>query len=98
MIAPLIAAASRVAGCPQAVILGDQRRADICRARHAAQWLACQQGNSLMKIGRVFHRDHASIIHARRRVDAVTAPAERAALLQVSPDVAIGWIAERLAM
>lgn len=61
-------------------LLGEARAAHIALARHMAMHL-CRElhGHSLPRIGRVFHRDHTSVLHATRRITALlkTDPALR---------------------
>lgn len=52
-------------------ILGVTRNAKITKARHAAIYRARQErpDMSLPQIGRVFRRDHTSILHAIRKIE-----------------------------
>lgn len=53
-------------------LIGPRRDVHIVRARHEAIWLARQRFDpplSLPQIGRAFHRDHTTILHAIRKVD-----------------------------
>ena len=57
-------------GVSQSLILSDQRAAHIARPRAIAIWLCCHvTGKSLPQIGRVFDRDHTSILAAREKVE-----------------------------
>lgn len=50
-------------------ILGDRRDLKTVEARHIAMYLACKlTTNSLPAIGRIFKRDHTSVLHARERI------------------------------
>lgn len=60
----IVAAVSHQTGIPQAEILGQSRVRDVAKARQAAMALARRQGYSYPQIGRVFQRDHTTIIHA----------------------------------
>jgi chromosomal replication initiator protein len=56
-------------------LLSDRRAARLVRARHVAIWL-CRRltTHSLPAIGRQFgDRDHTSVMHALRRIDALMA-------------------------
>jgi hypothetical protein len=97
MISDLITAAATIANCTRATMLSGQRRADLVRARHAAMWLAVQTGASLPVTGRAFHRDHTSILHAVRKVDAIVKNREsKEALVRMKPETAIAWLANAL--
>jgi chromosomal replication initiation ATPase DnaA len=51
-------------------LLGEARTADIARVRQIAMWLARKTtGRSYPFIGRVFGRDHSTVIHAMRTVE-----------------------------
>ena len=51
-------------------LLGPSRMATFVLARHVAMWLCSVKGiSSLSEIGRVFNRDHTSVLHGVRRVD-----------------------------
>lgn len=53
-------------------IYGDSRRADIVLARQIAQWRVSEElGYSTSVVGRHFNRDHASIIHSLKKIDAM---------------------------
>ena len=57
-------------GTRRELILSNQRYAEIMRPRHVAVYIACQvvTNLSLTEIGRVFKRDHSSMIHARDKI------------------------------
>ena len=64
----LLEDAAREAGVPAAVILGPSRRRAIAWPRMRAMARAhLDYGFSLPAIGRVFRRDHTSVLHAVRR-------------------------------
>jgi chromosomal replication initiation ATPase DnaA len=63
----LVEDAAREAGCSVAVILGHQRRIEAVRARWRAMRRAYDAGYSLPQIGRVFNRDHSTVLHAVRK-------------------------------
>jgi chromosomal replication initiation ATPase DnaA len=93
----LVAAAAQAAMVPLAVMLSRQRGARLAAHRAAAMWLAANRRATLPQVGRAFGRDHTTVIHALRRVDAVIhGQAERDALLVMQEAVAIKWIAVAL--
>lgn len=56
-------------------IMGRSRMAHLCRARELMWFIAHENGASLPQIGRVFGRDHTTILHGirnekRRRINA----------------------------
>jgi len=65
---------STVYGIPARLIMADDRRRDITRARWAA-FAAVQQatGASLLEIGRYFGRDHTTVLNGIRKHKARTA-------------------------
>lgn len=67
----LVEDAAREAGCTVAQILGPQRSRTITEARWQAMLAAYEGGFSLPQIGRVFNRDHTTVLHAVRRKSAV---------------------------
>ena len=65
----VIAAAVTASGIPRRVLTGAQRRHALVAWRQAAMEVAAQAtGYSLTVIGRVFGRNHTTVIHARRSV------------------------------
>jgi len=51
-------------------ILADRRNQGAIRPRHVAMWLACRASRqSTVVLGRVFRRDHTTIIYARDNID-----------------------------
>lgn len=51
-------------------ILSRSRRRRFTLPRHVAMWLCLRSGKrSTTQIGRLFGRDHTSVMHARRHVD-----------------------------
>lgn len=50
-------------GVPDYEILGESRIREFVRARQYAMWKCREQGYSFPEIGRVFNRDHTTIIH-----------------------------------
>lgn len=71
-VAAVIDAVAQQFGTTRELILSNQRYASIMRPRHVAAYLACQVVThlSLAEIGRVFNRDHSSMIHARDKIAA----------------------------
>lgn len=59
-------------GVGRPALLGEPRAAHIALARHVAMHL-CRDlhGYSLPLIGRAFNRDHTSVLHACRRIEAL---------------------------
>jgi len=68
----IVAEASRASGISTADIYGARRTARVARARHIAMWLVRKCTDlSLMEIGEHFGgRDHGTVMHACRNVDA----------------------------
>lgn len=68
-----IAITSLAYGVPVSSLKGDTRRSDIVRVRHAGMWCARElTGRSLPFIGERFgKRDHTTVMHACRRMDAL---------------------------
>ncbi|MBX3506917.1 MAG: hypothetical protein KF895_15670 [Parvibaculum sp.] len=55
---------------PYEQLLNDQRQMALVEARHAAFWAAKRfTHRSLPAIGRVFRRDHTSVLHGARRIE-----------------------------
>jgi len=56
-------------GFSELEILSDRRKRPLTRARHAAMWI-CHEATtrSLPQLGRAFHRDHTTVLHAVRLV------------------------------
>lgn len=55
---------------PTENLRGRSRRADIVRARHAAMYAVRQHTDlSYPAIGRLFNRDHTTVIHAVTRIE-----------------------------
>lgn len=71
MVRDVIAAACRASGYTRQEMLSARRTPRIVGWRHAAMEVAGQlSGKSLPQIGRIFGRDHSTIISARRAVAA----------------------------
>lgn len=69
LIRDVLAAAERASGLGAGRITGTSRLPDVVDWRFAAIEVAVQTtGASLQAIGRVFSRDHTTVLHARRRV------------------------------
>ena len=61
-----------VYACPVDDIMGHSRNADIIEARHHAMWLCAKETSlSYPQLARAFRRDHTTILHAVRRVNAI---------------------------
>ena len=54
-----------------AQVTGSERGRDVVRARMVAAWLLRQDGRSYPEIGRALGKDHTTVMHAVKRVDAV---------------------------
>ena len=64
-ISDLVTIASRLSGISEADIRGTSRLRAICRVRQGVMYAAFLQGkHSLAGIGRIFGKDHSTIIHA----------------------------------
>ena len=62
----LITIASRLSGISEADIRGTSRFRPICRVRQAVMYAAYLQGvHSLAQIGRIFGKDHSTVIFTR---------------------------------
>jgi hypothetical protein len=76
-------------GLTAAEVTSLQRRAEVMAARHELYWLgAVEHGLSLPQIGRTMKRDHTSVLHGVRSVNATFLRVfglEGAAALAVSP-------------
>jgi chromosomal replication initiation ATPase DnaA len=66
----LMRLAVEITGLPSGEMLGPCRSAPVAVARHFAWWLVrnSRPDLSLPALGRIFHRDHTSIIHGLKRV------------------------------
>lgn len=61
-------------GVPVEEILGSRRTSRVAKARHEAIWRVKNATNwSLPRVGRMFHRDHSSVLHAIRRMETLRA-------------------------
>jgi hypothetical protein len=68
-ISDFVAASAHVTGVQPHQIVGDQQASEIVLARHLAVAAAASEtGRSLPAIGRIFHRDHTTILHAVRKI------------------------------
>jgi hypothetical protein len=63
-------AVARECGFALADILGPSRKKKLTLARQIGMWLALQTGLSFPVIGRMFNRDHTTVLHAKRKIDA----------------------------
>jgi chromosomal replication initiation ATPase DnaA len=64
------------AGITLAQILGAQRSQKYVQPRHIAMWRASRETRaSLSEIARTYNRDHTSVLHALRKVEAKLATA-----------------------
>lgn len=71
MVRNIVCRVAREAGVTPDDIYGDSRKAHIARARAAAMHLSRKRlGYSYPKLGKIFNRDHTTIIHAINRVQA----------------------------
>lgn len=69
-----------VTGVSRAELMGPRRRAHLTKARQIGMWLAIRfTGQSLLEVGRRYGKDHTTVLHAVRRLDAVMAALEMAA-------------------
>jgi hypothetical protein len=65
----LITIASRLSGVSEADIRGGARFQGICRVRQAVMFAAyAQRVHSFPQIGKVFKKDHSTVIHAKNVV------------------------------
>ncbi|MEY9719785.1 hypothetical protein ABIA22_002275 [Sinorhizobium fredii] len=65
--AKMICFAARV---PWDLVIGKSRRRDLTGLRNRIAWELRQRGLSFPQIGAILNRDHTSILHSVRRVDA----------------------------
>ncbi len=67
----IVAVCSEQAGISAEAILGDSRNQIVVLARQQAMWLAAKEtGLSYVSIGKIFNRDHTTVLHAVRRENA----------------------------
>jgi len=73
-----------------------KRQGAVVRPRHVAMWIARQvTGHSLPEIGRAFgNRDHTSILHALRRIEALLATEAAAGIWALLSEVDRGKAGE----
>lgn len=66
----VLTAVSRAGPYSEAQILGPRRDTDLVEWRQAAHYIAAEGSNrvSLPQVGRVFNRDHTTILHSRNKV------------------------------
>jgi hypothetical protein len=82
----VVEASAAYFGLPAADVLGSGRAADVALARQVAMFL-CRRllGLSLPAVGRVFDRDHSTVLHAARKVEGLTqSRAASAAVVRVA--------------
>jgi hypothetical protein len=65
----IVRAVAAAAGISEQELLGERRYGPLTLARHAAMWLIKQRQPeyTLARIGRLFNRDHTSVLHAIKR-------------------------------
>lgn len=58
---------------PTSAVLSKSRIREVVDARHFVMWIMCRQPSRLTygKIGKMMNRDHATVLHAKRKVDEV---------------------------
>lgn len=66
----MIRQASDQTGIPMDELMGPSHRAELCRIRELIYAAARRQGYSLPQIGRVFRRDHTTILSGLRNYEA----------------------------
>ncbi len=67
--ARIIEAVSTLSGFTVDRLVGPSREAPLAWERHVAMWLIRQHtGLSFPQIGRLFNRDHSTVVHAVRRI------------------------------
>jgi chromosomal replication initiator protein len=65
----IITITAKFSGVTTDQILGYSREREIVTSRHVAMYLVRKHcGHSLCRVGRIFNRDHATVIHAERRI------------------------------
>lgn len=74
IIATMLNRCAKETGIPVKDILGRRRTADVSRSRCATMWaarkvLSPSTRGSYPAIGRVFHRDHSTVMHAIRKAE-----------------------------
>ena len=66
----IITTAATRTGIPIVELIGKTRRRDIVMARHCVMWIMRKkQHMTLSMIGKVFDRDHTSVIHGITKVN-----------------------------
>jgi chromosomal replication initiator protein len=69
LVADVKRAVARRYKLPLAELTGDSRRAEVARPRQIAMTLSCVLTRHTQKrVGQFFHRDHTTVLHARRQV------------------------------
>ena len=67
----ILEAVADVSGVSEFFLLSSRRSRALARPRHIAMYLCCERTRfSLPEIGRFFDRDHTSVMHARRTIQA----------------------------
>jgi hypothetical protein len=65
-----LAAIAAVLHIPEATLRGASRSRNVCERRQIAMWLLRQQGLSLMEVAALLERDHTTVMHGERVVEA----------------------------
>lgn len=66
----------KITGIPHHIILGESRIKEVSYARQLAMYrCVTETGASLTRVGRFFHRDHATIQHAVKKLKKCLTPA-----------------------
>lgn len=99
-VADIITLAAEMAAIDRKVLVGRSRFRRVVRVRQACMLLARENGHSYPTIGRMFDRDHSTIIHGCEVAEDYTArdPVYAAFVdrLRVSAKTAQPYVAERL--
>lgn len=70
----LVRMVADMAGQSPIAIVGEQRDQDVVRARQVICWLARRfTRHSLTEVARVLDRDHTTVVHSVKRINAVAA-------------------------
>jgi chromosomal replication initiation ATPase DnaA len=50
-------------------LASSSRLSELCTPRHVCMWIMAQNGIKLCVIGRIFKRNHSTVIHAKKKVE-----------------------------
>lgn len=98
MVKDVLRAAAQYFAISRDQLLGQQKARDLTRARHLAMHLAYEHaGASILKIGRVFKKDHTTVLYAVRKMRADASIAADAEKIMELADQMRRWTDQELA-